>query len=34
MSWPGKDPSVTGSVKLGIRIVDSWSDLGDFFYYD
>ena len=33
MTWPGKDPKVTGSVKLGISIDGSWTSFGTFFYY-
>lgn len=33
MTWPGKDPKATGSVKLGMSMDGSWTDFGTFFYY-
>jgi len=33
MTWPGKDPQATGLVKLGVFVDESWSDLGNFYFY-
>jgi len=33
MVWPGKDHKATGSVKFGISFDGSWTDFGNFYYY-
>lgn len=33
MSWPGKDPRSTGLVKFGMSMDGSWTDFGNFYFY-
>lgn len=34
MALPGKDPWATGNVKFGVSIDGSWTDFGNFYYYE
>lgn len=33
MTLPSKDPHLTGTVKFGIQVDGTWTDLGSFYYY-